>query len=176
MSGKICESCGERFEPSRAVQRFCSTRCANRQRDRRRRQGSKRALPAPGADVALNSGASASPHPERPHSAETRIDAALARRNSFQESLQAQLRFQAVDSERLAADNAELRGIIKSLRVDLDRSRSVHTSDSQELVHLAGKLLALARATGLELDSASKAIFRRRGWTATGRHQEARKR
>ena len=46
----------------------------------------------------------------------------------------------------------------------------IRDSDSHDLVHLGGKLLALTQATGVELHDSTKALFRRRGWTATKRN------
>ncbi|WP_459307715.1 hypothetical protein [Arthrobacter sp. HLT1-21] len=81
-----------------------------------------------------------------------------------------------MDIDHLAAENADQRDVIKSLGVDLDRYQSTHKSDAQDLIRLAGKLLALSQATGLGIDDTTKAIFRRRGWTSSSRHWEARKR
>ena len=47
------------------------------------------------------------------------------------------------------------------------RLQSGQQTDAHDLVHLAGKLLALSQATGVELHDSTKALFRRRGWTAT---------
>lgn len=48
-------------------------------------------------------------------------------------------------------------------------------ADSQDLLHLAGKLLALSHAPGVELDALTKGLFRRRGWTATTRSTDGQK-
>jgi hypothetical protein len=37
------------------------------------------------------------------------------------------------------------------------------------LAHLAGRLLGLSRAAGVELDPSTKALFRRRGWSSSAR-------
>lgn len=103
------------------------------------------------------------------------MSAALAKSNQLLESLRVQLRTQAVDIDNLAAENADQRAIIKSFRADIDRHHTAHESDSQDLVCLAGKLLALSQATGLEMDDTTKAVFRRRGWTSSSRHREAQK-
>lgn len=171
----ICGECGERVEPSRTSQRFCSTRCANRQRDRRRRQREKGAPPAPAALATPDPGVRASASGARQHNAEARLSAALAKNSQLLDSLRVKLRSQAVDIDHLAAENADQRAIIKRLRVDLDRYQTAHKSDAQDLVRLAGKLLALSQATGLEIDDTTKAIFRQRGWTSSSRHREAQK-
>lgn len=75
----------------------------------------------------------------------------------------------------MAAENADQRAVIKSLRVDLDRFQTAHNSDAQDLVRLAGRLLALSQTAGVEIDDTTKAIFRRRGWTSSSRHREAQK-
>ncbi|MDD1477902.1 hypothetical protein [Arthrobacter sp. H16F315] len=110
-----------------------------------------------------------------PRNTDARLSAALAKSSQLLDSLRAQLRSQAVDIDHLAAENADQRAVIKSLRVDLDRYQTTHTSDAQDLVRLAGRLLALTQATGLEIDDTTKAVFRRRGWTSTSRHREAQK-
>ncbi|MHA7141864.1 hypothetical protein ACX80T_10050 [Arthrobacter sp. Sr33] len=175
MSGKICGECGERFKPSRTTQRFCTARCANRQRDRRRRHKAKGAPPAPGADAAPDPPAKASAPGARQYNANTRLSAALATKSQLLDTLNAQLRSQAVDIEHLAAENSDQRAIIKGLRADIDRQQTAHKTDDYDLIRLAGKLLALSQTTGLEIDDTTKAIFRRRGWTSTSRHREAQK-
>lgn len=67
----------------------------------------------------------------------------------------------------------EQRAAIKDLRTYLDRLQATQRIDAQDLVHLASRLLALAQATGVEFDNSTKALFRRRGWTAANRNQEA---
>lgn len=101
------------------------------------------------------------------------MSAAVAKSSQLVDSLCVQLRSQAVDIDHLAAENAEQRALIKSLRADIERHQTTHKSDTQDLVRLAGKLLALSQATGLEIDDTTKAIFRRRGWTSSSRHREA---
>lgn len=162
MSGKTCEECRGRFLPSRASQRFCSPRCANRQRDRRRRRHTsprRQSLPCqvPPQDAAPDSSnAPTAPGPPG---------------NKALDSVRGQLRSQAIDIDRLEAENADQRAAIKSLRADVGRLHSVQLTDAKDLLHLAGRLLALARATGVELDNKTAALFRRRGWTTTTRDQ-----
>lgn len=87
------------------------------------------------------------------------------------DSVLGQLRSQATDIDHLEAENADQRATIKSLRANVVRLHSVQLTDAKDLLHLAGRLLALARATGVELDNKTAALFRRRGWTTTTRDQ-----
>ena len=103
------------------------------------------------------------------------MSAALAKSNKLLDSLNAQLRSQAANIDHLKAENADQRAIIKSLRAEIDRYQTAHSPDAQDLVRLAGRLLALSQATGLEIDDTTKAVFRRRGWTSSSRHREAQK-
>ncbi|KIS27862.1 hypothetical protein TV39_09045 [Arthrobacter sp. SPG23] len=173
MSGKKCRECGERFEPSRSSQRFCSTRCANRQRDRRRRQAAAAMGPVPAAAVRRRGFDSKLGQMETHRKASVRPAADLASSRQRQESLRNQLRSQAVDIDRLEAENTEHREVIRNLRSDVARLQSIQQTDAHDLVHLGGKLLALTQATGVELHDSTKALFRRRGWTATKRNPES---
>lgn len=103
------------------------------------------------------------------------MSAALAKSSQLLDSLHAQLRSQAVDVDHLAAENADQRAIIKRLRADVASLQAAQRTDAQDLIHLAGRLLSLSQATGLEIDGTTKAIFRRRGWTSSSRHREAKK-
>ena len=85
------------------------------------------------------------------------------------DSFQARLRLQAVDIERLEAEVAEQRATTQNLRLELDRLQANRKTDAQDLVQLAGKLLALSRAAGVELDLSTKELFRRRGWSSSAR-------
>lgn len=172
MSGKICGECGESFAPSRSSQRFCSTRCANRQRDRRRRHAVAVASPAPAVPLRRR-GFDPEFGPREAHrKASGRLVADLTRSRQGQDSLRNQLRAQAVDIDRLGAENAEQRDVIRTLRADLARRQTIQQTDAHDLVHLGGKLLALTQATGVDLHRSTKALFRRRGWTATKRNPE----
>lgn len=102
------------------------------------------------------------------------LTAALAGSRQRQDSLRNQLRAQAVDIDRLEAENAEQRDVIRNLRADVARLQSIQQTDARDLVHLGGKLLALTQATGVELHNSTKALFRRRSWTATKRNPETR--
>lgn len=99
--------------------------------------------------------------------ASVRLAADLASSREGRDSLRKQLRAQAVDIDRLEAENAEQRNVIRNLRTDLARLQNNQQTDSLDLVHLAGRLLAASRTTGVELHNSTKALFRRRGWMAT---------
>ena len=101
------------------------------------------------------------------------MSAALAKSGQLLDSLRVQLRSQATDIDHLAAENADQRALIKNLRAYVASLQTAQRTDTQDLVRLAGRLLAFSQATGLEIDNATKAIFRRRGWTSSSRHQEA---
>jgi hypothetical protein len=106
--------------------------------------------------------------------ASVRLAADLASSRHGQDSVRNQLRSQAADIDRLEAENSEQRDVIRNLRSDVARLRSIQQTDAYDLVHLGGKLLALTQATGVELNSSTKALFRRRGWKASSRKPEAR--
>lgn len=74
-----------------------------------------------------------------------------------------------MDIDRLEAEAAEQRATTQNLRLQLERLQDNQETDAQDLVHLAGKLLALSRAAGVELDPKSKELFRRRGWSSSAR-------
>lgn len=151
--------------PSRTSQRFCSTRCANRQRDRRRRrQTSPRRQPLPCQVPSQDTAPDSSNYPTAPGPPG----------NQALDSVLGQLRSQATDLDRLEAENADQRATIKSLRADVVRLHTVQQIDAQDLLHLGGKLLAFSRAAQMDLDNTTKALFRRRGWTSA-RNQEAQK-
>lgn len=149
--------------PSRTSQRFCSTRCANRQRDRRRRrQTSPRRQPLPGQVPPQGAAPDSSNAPTAPGPSG----------NQALDSVRGQLRSQATDIDRLEAENADQQTVIKSLRTDLLRLHAAQQTDAQDLLHLGGKLLAFSRAAQMELDNTTKALFRRRGWTSA-RNQDS---
>lgn len=80
------------------------------------------------------------------------------------DTLHGQLRSQSADIDELEAETAEQRSIIEALRGEIVRLRGNQQTDARDLVQLAGKLLAFSHATGVELDDATKKLFRRRGW------------
>ncbi|MBT8163868.1 MULTISPECIES: hypothetical protein [Arthrobacter] len=108
----------------------------------------------------------------RPDS-ETQLEAATTAAmpsSRLVDSLRTQLRSLSEDLDHLAAENTEQRAIVKSLRADLGRLQTARQTDVQDLVHLAGKLLAFSHAAGVELHDSTKALFRRRGWVSTSNH------
>lgn len=77
------------------------------------------------------------------------------------------------NQSRLEAENAEQRDVIRNLRADVARLQTIQQLDAHDLAHLGGKLLALTQANGVELHGSTKALFRRRGWTAINRKPES---
>lgn len=116
----------------------------------------------------------------KPGPLETRITASvrlasdLASSRRSQDLLRNLLRAQAVDIDRLEAETTEQRAVIRNLRIDVARLQNIQQTDYGDLLHLASRLLAIARATGVELHNSTKALYRRRGWTATKRNKEGR--
>ena len=169
MSGKICQECRKAFKPSRKSQRFCSVRCGNRQRDRRRRHRA----PSPGTAI-RKAGAEAPALKTRDRTI-TRLATVQPESRRKLDSLQTKLRTQFEDLDHLEAEISEQRATIKSLHGELVRLRVNQETDAHDLIHLASRLLALGQATGVELDDATKDLFRRRGWTTAARQAEARR-
>jgi hypothetical protein len=164
---EACAECEAPFEAMRSTQRFCSTRCANRQRDRRRRQriaGS--AATPPGESRSECVVAAKIPRPPQAGKHVT-LAAIGARYSRLFDSLRVQLRLQSANIDDLKAGNAEQHATVKQLRVDLARLETAQKRDAQDLVHLAGRLLALTRVAGIELDPSTKELFRRRGWSSS---------
>ncbi|WP_426940131.1 hypothetical protein [Pseudarthrobacter sp. S6] len=164
MSGKTCEECRGRYIPSRTSQRFCSTRCANRQRDRRRRRHTPQGRQPLRCQVP--------PHGAAPDSSNAPAAPGPAGKQELDNVL-GQLRSQATDIDRLEAENADQRATIRSLGADVVRLHTVQQTGAQDLLHIAGKLLALTRAVGVELDNSTKQLFRRRGWSSASRNPQA---
>lgn len=107
--------------------------------------------------------------------AAARLTASLASSKHAQDSLRTQLQSQSAGIDQLEAENAEQRAVIKDLRLEVARLQTVQGVDAQDLVHVAGKLLAVTHAVGVELDNSTKQLFRRRGWTATTRSMDGQK-
>ncbi|PVZ60838.1 hypothetical protein [Arthrobacter sp. H-02-3] len=103
---------------------------------------------------------------------EARLAAALASCRQSEETLRTQLRSQSADLDHQEAENTEQRTAIEGLRAEVIRFQTVQRTDAQDLIHLAGRLLALSHASGVGLDNATKDLFRRRGWTASARKTE----
>ncbi|MGO4857655.1 hypothetical protein AB4074_10130 [Arthrobacter sp. 2MCAF14] len=173
MSGKNCEECKETFEPSRTSQRFCSARCANRKRDRRRRNRTAGASPALPFAAAQDRVIEPAAHLGNPGA---RLIADLAVSKQNQNFLHAHLRSQSAAVDHLEAENGEQRATIKSLQTEISRLKTSQRADAHDLVHLASRLLALARATGAELDNTVMELFRGHGWMNTARKTGAKQR
>lgn len=106
---------------------------------------------------------------------DAKLAAVLAGCGQAQDALRTRLRTLSADASHLEAENAEQRAAIKALRSEVARLYVTQHAGSQDLLHLAGKLLALSHVSGVELDNTTKALFRRRGWTATTRSTDGQK-
>lgn len=168
MSGKVCVECLEGFEPSRTSQRFCTTRCANRQRDRRRRQRARGATvplatnKRPGTECASELAAS-QPTPSQEHEAHTKIHLQPL------DALQTAFRSQRSELERLEAESSDQQERISSLQSELTRLKRAQRNNIQDLAHVAARLVAVSHAQRIALDRATLAILRRRGWISSRR-------
>lgn len=162
------------FEPSRKTQRFCSTRCADRQRDRRRRRQNKKAL-----DRGREASAASSLCPakvertselalERPATRQ-RLDAMTKTHQETIDALQTKLRSQSGDIDRLEAENAERQSRISLLQGEVARLKRAQRINVQDLSHVAARLVAMAQAKGLPLDPKTRDILRSRGWIPSER-------
>lgn len=166
MTLKNCEECGVSFESSRKSQRFCSFRCGNRQRDRRRRTGNRNALVVEADTGAVDSKRELNAV-KRQLEAETKI----CRRRV--EILQSKLRFQSCELDRLEAENSEQRRSNNLLQSEVARLKRAQKINVQDLAHIAAWLVALANAKGVALDPATLDILNRRGWNPSKRQAGA---
>jgi predicted RNase H-like nuclease (RuvC/YqgF family) len=146
VSGKICQECRKAFEPARKSQRFCSVRCGNRQRDRRRRHRA----PIPGTAISEATSAEA-PALKTRDSTVTRLTAVQPESRRNLDSLQTKLRTQSEELDHLEADVSEHRATIESLHGEIARLHDIRQSDDHDLI-------------------------RRRIWTATTRRTKAKHR
>lgn len=168
MARKICEECRLCFEPSRRTQRFCSARCADKQRDRRRRNQIQVA-----AGISQESwGGEATPELEATrqlaaalHATRQKLEATTKHCQDLLDSIQAKLRYQSSDVERLEAQNVEQHARIDLLQAEVARLKRAQRINVQDLAHIAAWLVSLAQAKGVALDAATLCILRRRGWT-----------
>lgn len=162
------------FEPSRKTQRFCSTRCADRQRDRRRQNrtqtkflrgkenSSAESPTAPEAERATES---------TPEQRDTRqqVHATTKRCQKTIDALTTKLRAQSSDLDRLEAENTEQQVRVHLLQGEVARLKRAQRINVQDLAHVAARIVALAQAKGLPLDSTTRDILRRRGWIPSRR-------
>jgi uncharacterized coiled-coil protein SlyX len=172
VSRKACAECKAPFDARRSTQRFCSTRCATRQRDRRPRQRIAGTAATPAGESRSECVDAAKGPRARPAGREATLAAGQARNSRLLDSLRAQLRLQSAKIDDLEAENAEQHATVHKLHVDLARLQTAQKCDGQDLVHLAGRLLGLSRAAGVELDPSTKELFRHRGWNNSRRGQQ----
>jgi hypothetical protein len=166
MTTKNYEECTEGFESSRKAQRFCSTRCANRQRDRRRRTVNSPALSPKTNSLAADLQAQL---------AVTRRQLESKTKNCqrHREILQSKLRSQACEIDRFEAENSEQRLSNNLLQSEVARLKRAQRTNVQDLAHIAAWLVSLAHAKGVALDPATLEILSRRGWNPTKRQAGA---
>jgi hypothetical protein len=163
---KNCGECSGTFEQSRSSQRFCSTRCANRHRDRKRRAAQGSAA-APAAKTIA-------PHLKAQlHATRRRLQAETDSCQRQNEILQSKLRSQASEIDRLEAVNSEQRLSNNQLQLEVARLKRAQIINVQDLAHIAAWLVSLANAKGVALDPATLEILRRRGWNPAKRRAGA---
>lgn len=179
MKKRTCEECRAAFDAARNGQRFCSTRCANRQRDHRRRQKKQllagRSVDAPAVSVGTSEAESASDSTTEPHARRRYREAATRRSQRAIDDLQTRLRSQSLDLEHAEAVNAEQQARISSLQGELAHLKRAQRINIKDLAHVAARLLAVTKVKGLPLDPGTIEILRRRGWISQKRRAEARR-
>lgn len=162
------------FEPSRKTQRFCSTRCAGRQRDRRRRNRTQ-AMSLRGKENSSGKSRTASEVERAAEStAELRasrrqLDATTKRCQQTIDALTTKLRAQSSDLHRLEAENSEQQARVNLLQREVARLKRAQRINVQDLAHVAARLVAVVQAKGLPLDPTTRDILRRRGWIPSKR-------
>ncbi|MGF9648847.1 hypothetical protein AAIH32_12770 [Pseudarthrobacter oxydans] len=166
MTIKKCEECTDGFHPIRRTQRFCSTRCANRQRDRRRRTRNRPALAGQADPLATDLQAQL-------EATKRQLESKTKSCQRHREVLQSKLRSQACEIDRLEADISEQRATINLLQSEGARLKRAQRTNVQDLAHISAWLVSLAQAKGVALDQATLEIFRRRGWQPTRRQAGA---
>lgn len=179
MTKKTCEECRAGFDSSRKTQRFCSTRCANRPRDRRRRQKKQllagRSTDSPVVSLGTHKAEDTSHSPAESRARRRHREASTKRCQRVIDDLQARLRSQSQDLEHVEAVNAEQQARISSLRVELAHLKRAQRINVKDLAHVAARLLDITKAKGLPLDPGTIEILRRRGWLSQRRRTEARR-
>ena len=149
------------FESSRMSQRFCTIRCGNRRRDRRRRTSKSRASVV--VDVEALDVKKVLSDQKRQLEARRKI---CQRRV---EILQSKLRSQSSEIDRLEAESSELRQSNNVLQAEVVRLKRAQRTNVQDLAHIAAWLVSLANAKGVALDSRTLDILNRRGWNPSKR-------
>lgn len=166
MTIKRCEECTEGFQPTRRTQRFCSTRCGNRQRDRRRRTRHRPGLVRRAEPLATDI-------QSQLEATKRQLDSKTRSCQRQREVLQSKLRSQACEIDRLEAENSEQRVTINLLQSEVARLKRAQRTNVQDLAHISAWLVSLAEAKGIALDKATLEIFRRRGWQPSKRQAGA---
>ena len=163
---KNCEECSATFQQGRSSQRFCSARCGNRHRDRKRR-AARGSAAAPAAKTIA-------PHLKAQlHATRRRLQSETESSQHQCELLQSKLRSQAEEIDRLEAADSELRLSNNGLQLEVARLKRAQITNVQDLAHLAAWLVSLANAKGVALDPATLEILRRRGWNPANRRAGA---
>jgi chromosome segregation ATPase len=167
------------FEPSRKTQRFCSTRCADRQRDRRRRKrnqgdGVRTNDTYPAQSPTATEAECHSQSVLKPRVTSRGQDAAIKQFQQTIDALQTQLRSQSLDLDRVEADNAEQQARVSVLQAELAGLKRAQRTNVQDLAHVAARLVAITQAKQVPLDTKTIEILRRRGWIAPKRRAEVR--
>ena len=178
MKKRTCEECRAAFDAARNGQRLCSTRCANRQRDRRRRQKKQllagRSIDAPAVSLGTSDAEPAS-HSTTESRARRRHEAATKRYQHAIDELQTRLRSLSLDLEHAEAVNAEQQERISSLQRELAHLKRAQRINIKDLAHVSARLLAVTKAKGLPLDPGTIETLRRRGWISQKRRAETRR-
>jgi hypothetical protein len=163
---KNCAECNNSFESSRRTRRFCSTRCANRQRDRRRRTRNDPAQ-------APKEGVHAADLQAQLEASKRQLESTTNSCQRHRQVLQSKLRSQACEIDRLQAENAEQRVSNNLLQSEVARLKRAQRINVQDLAHISAWLVSLSQAKGVALDQKSLEILRSRGWEPTRREAGA---
>ena len=176
MSQQICLECGERFEPSRSSQRYCSPRCSRRCREHRRLRKEhasalahiRERLNAAHADGRAHVAATEAEFRKRlkqqTDEAAHRLAREISEREQTIEQLHTRLRQLAAENIDLSGEMSEMKANASELRKEMARRADTAATDQHDLVQLGGRLLDLTIRFEIPLDTGATAIFRRRGW------------
>lgn len=176
METTICRQCGCVFKPRRTTQKYCSSTCSRRRRDRdwrtRQHADTTQTLRAQLESEAIENRttleATTAKFQMQLDAAERKARDLLtfqANRNEREtDVLRTRLRDLASINVDIACEVPELKAQITELQ--LENARLIHSqrADFQELMQIAGRLFELSSRLGLPLDKATKEIFQRRGW------------
>lgn len=176
METTICRQCGSAFAPHRTTQKYCSTICSRRHRDREWRtrhhseatQSLRAQLESAVVENRYSLEEAAAKFQKLLDAAERQSRAQLSfqanRHERDTEALHARLRDLASINVDISCEIPEWKAQITELQ--LENARLIHgqRADFQELTQIAGRLMELCSRLGLPLDKATKEIFQRRGW------------